>query len=95
MTIISGTLRPQDLIPAFLKEIKDRPEYIQLMQNIPAHVWEDEEADWWDNEAPYILEELFEVLDWYAPEGYYFGAHPGDGSDFGYWTEDNAQTLKV
>lgn len=86
-SIICGTHRPQDLIPAFLGKLVDKPEYIQINQSIPAYVWEDYQADWWNTEAVHILEELFDILDHYAPEGYYFGAHPGDGSDFGYWKE--------
>lgn len=31
------------------------------------------------------VDELVYRLDLLAPKGYYFGAHPGDGSDFGFW----------
>ncbi len=35
--------------------------------------------------ASELVEELSEALNYFAPAGYHFGAHPGDGSDFGYW----------
>jgi len=92
-SVIHATLRTCDLVPAFLDVIKETPEYLQIMQsnNRELHVISDPCADdtddRWDTEGmSYLLnEELFDVLNAYAPEGYYFGAHPGDGSDFGYW----------
>lgn len=92
MTIIRGTLRPQDLIPAFLEEIreKDSSRYEALQAKFfpcpPAYALENEDSEWWNSEdCHYYLEELFEILNDFAPEGFYFGSHPGDGSDFGYW----------
>lgn len=79
-SISHGTMRTQDLIPAFLDVIRDTPEYVQVMNAIPAHAMEDKEADWWNSDdAAGLLESLFDTLDSYSPEGYYFGAHLGDG----------------
>lgn len=97
-SVISGTMRAQDLIPAFMDELRERApvEYAQLIVNnvFPAHAQEDEDSKWWHDEAPSLLECLFDELEGCAPRGLYFGAHPGDGSDFGFWmTEDDAQDL--
>ena len=73
-SISHGTMRTQDLIPAFLDVIRDTPEYVQVMNAIPAHAMEDKEADWWNSDdAAGLLESLFDTLDSYSPEGYYFG----------------------
>jgi hypothetical protein len=92
-TVSHGTMRPQDLIPAFLDVARDiAPDaYAQMMfagfPPIPAYVVDEGDAsDWWRGEdCAALLESLFELLNEHAPEGYYFGAHPGDGSDFGFW----------
>lgn len=91
-SISHGTMRPQDLLPAFLDAlaIVAPDEYAQLMVMpfgvIPAHAMDDGRADWWESDdAQWALESLFDALDSNAPEGYYFGAHPGDGSDYGFW----------
>lgn len=37
-------------------------------------------------ERSFILwEDAFDYLDSIAPRGYYFGSHPGDGSNYGFW----------
>jgi hypothetical protein len=48
-----------------------------------------DEPDYYESEdADEDLQWLQEVLGYYAPPGHAFGAHPGDGSDFGFWPLD-------
>lgn len=89
-TVISGTMRTQDLIPEFLDLIQNTKEYEQLLANnatIPTYVFDEgDDSKWWSSdEAWFLLDELFDILNSYAPDGHYFGAHPGDGSDYGFW----------
>ena len=74
-TISHGTMLPEHLIPAFMAEL---PAVHRLRIDYEQHGYHESEAD-------DILEMLFDELEHIAPEGTYFGAHPGDGSDFGFW----------
>ena len=128
-TVIHGTGRTQDLVPAFLRELysKDKDKARELAALVPHELrgfellpeafrqrWIDwasnqtnrailnarfllllsnlnsnEDHAWWDSDdVMYLLEDLFDALDDHAPIGCYFGSHPGDGSDFGYWAHD-------
>ena len=101
-TIIRATLRPQDLLPAFLKELRVRSEkafgaYFSTLEGSPlGRLLHYKTLDWECKEkaletyvasedCAWDLDALFDALGEYAPEGHYFGAHPGDGSDFGFW----------
>ena len=96
-TVIRATHRTQDLIPAFLNVLKElAPEnYQQLMipgvgfPAVPAYAYDDLDGEWWDSEeASDLVQELMDVLDDHGPEGCTFSAHPGDGSDFGFWENE-------
>jgi len=43
------------------------------------------EEEWEESPTEIISEDYFPLLDEVAPDGTYFGTHPGDGSDFGFW----------
>ena len=98
-SISHGTLRNEDLFPAFVRCLftldsgqcrefeKANPNLLQALCDKECGI----PTDWWDSEeAAFVMEELSDLLDGYAPEGHYFGAHPGDGSDFGFWPCENA-----
>ena len=96
-SISTGTLRSQDLIPAFLEALsKLSPEAYQQMQEpatgfamVPAYALEDEESGWWYSvDCDCVMYALEDALNEHAPDGTYFGAHPGDGADFGFWPID-------
>lgn len=82
-SVSSGTVRPEDLIPAFVDELRwlqgrvPRDIYKEL-RAYEAGKLDEEDADW-------LLEALFDALDALAPAYAYFGAHEGDGADYGFW----------
>lgn len=88
-SISHGTMRPQDLIPVFLDALAEcDPEAAQeLRDEIPPAAFENDDNWFWDTDVCMFLlnEDLFDALNVVAPQGYYFGSHPGDGSDFGFW----------
>ena len=105
-SVIHGTLRTEHLILAFLEELEaiDRDRADSFWGRIPAEAFEDLENEWWSSEEAYwILEELFDLLNEFAPPYCYFGALEGDGSDFGFWIDRwaleeaiaNGEVLKV
>lgn len=89
-SISHGTLLNSDLIPAFFAELDDEDKR-RLVAKYPAILDSllDNELegtpDYNTEEAHELLEELFDIFNEHAPPGTYFGAHPGDGSDFGFW----------
>lgn len=89
-TVSHGTMREQDLIPAFVSELKNQKplkrEHAKLVREIEARM---DAEDYYESEdASFDLEALFDALDEYCAEYFYFGAHPGDGSDYGYWLSE-------
>lgn len=90
-----GTMLASDLIPTFLGELDRLMEARSLSDDADAdghgryddwagkiertmYAHSSEEVDW-------ILDELFDRLDAFAPPYCYFGSHEGDGADYGFW----------
>lgn len=94
-TVSHGTMRTEDLIPAFLNVLADydMEEHDRIRDDYHHHIWEDdadtEGFDYDSEDAQYMLEALFNALNDIAPEGMYFGSHPDDGSDYGFWESED------
>lgn len=79
-TVSCGTMVDQDLFDAFISELEylDPAAHNDFIEEMQDHG--DSISD--------SVERLFDVLDEYAPDGAYFGAHVGDGCDYGFWQND-------
>lgn len=92
-TVSHGTLRPEDLLPRFLDELRDisPAHYTYLIHSVHGEIYRAAIEGTLGYDARYIgvelaLDYLYDVLDELgASKGYYFGASEGDGSDIGFW----------
>ena len=89
-TVSWGTHRPDDLIPKFMAVLKEYGK-----EAYDKYVSENPEVEDWkmldDETKGWVVDELFDLLDGIAPEDCYFGAHPDDGADFGFWQVDESK----
>ena len=86
-TVIHGTLRDEDLLPAFADELvrvrASDTEHAVLVDD--ARHPEGFTTDTYT--AADIVHDLMDALTEYAPSHMYFGSIEGDGADFGWWPD--------
>lgn len=98
-TVCHGSHRYQDVIPALLGELEylDSDRHAKYLSDIAGEALEhllavddilepddettDSRMDWLSG----VSADLFDILDVMSPDYCYFGAHEGDGADFGFW----------
>jgi len=101
-SISTGTLRTEDLLEAFASALDERIRATTWADrgDPRAHerlAWEaqnryylDDGRDEREEEAAEIVNELIGALNEYCPPFVYFGSHPGDGADYGFWPDVDA-----
>jgi hypothetical protein len=98
-TVSHGTLQSNHLISAFVAVVEqlltdratDAANEVEAAASIRAQLdlvakLQPEAID--DEAGLDAVDYLLGALNYLAPAGYYFGAHPGDGSDFGFWKNE-------
>jgi len=92
-SVSHGTMRAEDLIPRFANELDylagNIRENFDLIMRASALPMDDDCYYLDDEEVQDVLNRLFDALDNLAPPYAYFGAYPGDGSDYGFWLSDD------
>jgi hypothetical protein len=104
-SVSHGTTRPEDLIPTFLDVLDDlrltradrnkvrklRSEWNACTDDEFCKVHKSADGVECGDQIGYLLnEELFDLLNAYAPPYFYFGAHESDGADYGFWLSEDS-----
>lgn len=87
LSVSTGTLRAPDLATAFaplVEDIHNRDNHIDAwaLHNKLTYIGL---KDIDDELAHETVTRAVDLINSYAPEGYYFGPHQGDGADYGFW----------
>lgn len=88
-SVSSGTMLASDLVPTFAYELSRvcGDDHADLLAS--ADAWVDGSADPETNDhddaGNELVDELMTALGDYCPDYCYFGAHEGDGADYGVW----------
>jgi hypothetical protein len=93
-TVSHGTLRPQDLAPAFLSALEtlapEHPHLADLRVEVDYVVREAySDAVTYYMRADDAISDLTWAIESALPEGWYFGTHPGDAADYGVWQDED------
>lgn len=97
-----GTMKTDDLYCAFMDFLEEydvesaaqiKEEYADIVNQMESAMelaMEEGKIYWHDyiENEEFLIEALFDALDAISPEGTYFGAHEGDGADYGFWAID-------
>lgn len=89
-SVSSGTHRPEDLIPAFNDALREITGGCPLVTETDEYIESDDFAGGHFRDACEVMDDLDRHLSEYAPPFCYFGAHDGDGADFGFWVSHDS-----
>ena len=87
-TVSSATMRAEDLLPKFahvLEKFGMKRSALTARAATRLLAMKPDDADVQELVSVVLNDEIWDAMNEIAPEGYYFGAHEGDGADYGFW----------
>jgi len=84
-SISTGTLRTEDLLPAFAEAYRPFNAHGPLIKICDAVIRGGKDVE--EEDLGDIIDRLQHNLNEICPPFVYFGTHPGDGADFGFWPD--------
>ena len=81
-SVSTGTLRTEDLLPPLINKLRQFNPDHHLVQEYDVSALNDSDAE--------IMGQLSEALQEHSPPFVYFGAHPDEVADFGFWPDWDA-----
>ena len=91
-SISSGTMRPEDLLPCFAWELRNLAKRAGRVREFKTLLNEcdaiDFDSDYAADTAEDLVNDLSDALQEFSPPYAYFGSHPGDGADYGFWISE-------
>jgi hypothetical protein len=85
-TVSEATMRPEDLIPAYTSELRSLGHRDRTLSQIERDM--NKRGYYGAENCMYDLESLENMLQEHALPYMYFGSHPGNGSDYGFWISE-------
>lgn len=92
-SVLEGTLRTEDLLDAFADTLaglaRQEPQnaaHLVLVHEAQTEYMEELTPEQVEN-ASELVNELQDAIQEYCPPFVFFGSHPGDGADFGFWPD--------
>ncbi|MEQ3177248.1 hypothetical protein AAA171_22855, partial [Bacteroides faecis] len=83
----------KEAVTRMLDILKETPEYLQVMNHIPAYAMDNDTSEWWNSEeSENFMNSLLEVMESYTPDGYRFGPKSGTADLYGYWESKTGRT---
>lgn len=87
-SVSTATMRNEDLIPSFCEELRYLGHRSKVLTGIEREVNKVNTDKYYESEeSSFDLESLFDMLNAHSLPYMYFGSHPGDGADYGFWLD--------